>query len=543
VYASRRALQRIDSVEHICYRNQRQLEREDKTLVPSANSPGQDEPGVSAGKQTKISIDARRKKGTISPYIYGHFAEHLGRCIYEGIWVGPDSAIPNTDGIRNDVLDALRRIQVPVLRWPGGCFADEYHWKDGVGAREERKYMLNNNWGGVVEDNSFGTHEFLRLCELVGCAPYIVGNVGSGTVQEMQEWLEYLTSGGDSPMASWRRRNGREEPWHIKFFGVGNENWGCGGSMRPEYYADEYRRYQTFARNYGDNRLYKIACGASDFNYTWTEVLMREAARYMDGLSLHYYTVPGTWESKGSATDFTEDEWFVTMKKALAMDELVTKHGEIMDRYDPQKRVGIIMDEWGTWYDPEPGTNPHFLYQQNSLRDALVAGLTLNIFNSHCERVYMANLAQTVNVLQALVLTQEDKIVLTPTYHVFDMYRVHQGATLVHTDVTSAAGYAVREDKLPQITVSASRDAAGRTNLTLCNLDSRSAGDVAVTLQGVEDTSKVLGSILTAADMRAHNTLNEPDAVKPVPLEGLSAVNGHLSLQLAPRSVALVTIG
>lgn len=491
---------------------------------------------------TRISIDATKKKGTISPYIYGHFAEHLGRCIYGGIWVGPDSPIPNTKGIRNDVLEALRRIRVPVLRWPGGCFADEYHWKDGVGGREERKYMLNNNWGGVVEDNSFGTHEFLRLCELLGCEPYIVGNVGSGTVQETQEWLEYMTSSGDSPMSNWRRRNGREEPWHVKFFGVGNENWGCGGNMRPEYYADVYRRYQTFARNYGDNRLFKIACGASDFNYEWTEVLMRRAARYMNGLSLHYYTVPGTWENKGSATDFTEDEWFVTMKKALVMEELVTKHSVIMDLYDPEKRIGMIVDEWGTWYDVESGTNPHFLHQQNTLRDALVAGVTLNIFNNHCDRVYMANLAQTVNVLQALVLTAEERIVLTPTYHVFGMYQVHQGATLLHTDITSGAEYVIAGDALPQISASASQDSEGRINVTLCNIDSRNTADIAIALHGVGNASQVSSSVLTATYMTAHNTFNEPDAVKPVPLPGISAANGQLSLRLAPMSVALVVV-
>lgn len=495
-----------------------------------------------------VAIDATRKKGSISPFIYGHFAEHLGSCIYGGIWVGPDSTIPNTEGIRNDVLEALRRIRVPVLRWPGGCFADEYHWKDGVGSQAERKRMLNNNWGGVVEDNSFGTHEFLRLCELLECEPYIVGNVGSGTVQEMQEWLEYMTSDGGTPMASLRRSNGRAEPWPVRFFGVGNENWGCGGNMRPQYYADVYRRYQTFARNHdhqGRTSLYKIACGANDFDYEWTDVLMQQAARHMDGLSLHYYTVPGTWESKGSATVFAEEEWFVTLKKALVMEELVSKHAEIMDRYDPRKRVGLIVDEWGTWYDVEPGTNPHFLYQQSSLRDALVAGVTLNIFNNHCDRVYMANLAQTVNVLQALVLTEGDKILLTPTYHVFDMYQVHQGADLLETSLHNVTDYAYGAQTVPQISVSASQDAAGTINVTLCNLDARAAANLTIMVNGGvgAGVSKISGTILTAPDMRAHNTFDEPDIVKPVEMNGLSIVNGDLSMQLAPMSVVLLQIG
>ena len=313
-----------------------------------------------------------------------------------------------------------------MLRWPGGCFADEYHWRDGIGPYEDRPKTINTHWGGVVEDNSFGTHEFFHLCELLGADPYICGNVGSGTIQEMREWIEYITFDGPSSLAELRKANGREKPWKLPYFGVGNESWGCGGNMRPEYYADLYRRYSTYVRNFSDNRIYKIACGASDFDFRWTEVLMREAGRFMDGLSLHYYTVPGDWSNKGSATEFDEREWFVTMKKTLVMDDLITRHSSIMDYYDPEKRVGLIVDEWGTWYDVEPGTNPGFLYQQNTLRDALVAGINLNIFNNHCDRVHMANLAQTVNVLQAMILTEGERMVLTPTYHVFYMYKVHQ---------------------------------------------------------------------------------------------------------------------
>ena len=350
-----------------------------------------------------IQIFAAQKKGTINKNIYSHFAEHLGRCIYEGLWVGEDSPIPNTKGIRNDVLEALKKIKLPVLRWPGGCFADEYHWKDGIGPLSNRKLMINTHWGGVVENNHFGTNEFMLLCELLGCEPYICGNVGSGTVQEMQEWIEYVSFEGESPMANLRRDNGHEKPWGLKYFGVGNENWGCGGNMRVEYYADLYRRYQTYARNYGSNKLYKIACGPNSADYHWTEVMMREAGAYMDGLSLHYYTVCGTWQNKSSATDFNELEWFSIMKNSLFMDELITKHSALMDVYDPQKRVGLMVDEWGTWHSVEPGTNPGFLYQQNTMRDAVSAGTHLNIFNNHCERVQMANIAQLVNVLQSMI--------------------------------------------------------------------------------------------------------------------------------------------
>jgi alpha-N-arabinofuranosidase len=488
-----------------------------------------------------MSIQAGDRKGKINKNLYGHFSEHLGRCIYEGFWVGEDSPIPNTDGIRNDVVDALKRLQIPVLRWPGGCFADEYHWKDGIGPREKRPYMINTHWGGVVENNHFGTHEFMRLCELLGTEPYISGNLGSGTVQEMQQWVEYMTFGGESPMSNWRRENGRAEPWKLTYFGVGNENWGCGGSMRPEYYADEYRRYATYVRNYSGNKIYKIACGASEFDYRWTEVLMREAGRNMDGLSLHYYTIPtGQWNQKGSALDFGEEHWFSTLKRTLAMEELLTNHSAIMDKYDPEKRVGLIVDEWGTWYDVEPGTNPGFLYQQNTLRDALVAGINLNIFNQHCDRVHMANLAQIVNVLQSLILTEGGRMVLTPTYYVFDMYKVHQDAELLATEFESPA-YSLGGESIPQISVSSSIDADGRIHLSACNLSHTDAADFSCSIEGAT-VGKVSGRLLTDAKLNAHNTFDSPDALQPREFTGAALDGGHLRFTLPPASVAVLTL-
>ena len=491
---------------------------------------------------TTITINTTATKGTISRHIYGHFAEHLGRCIYEGMWVGEDSPIPNTDGIRNDLLAALRRLRIPNLRWPGGCFADEYHWQYGVGPRAQRPRTINTHWGGVIETNAFGTHEFLHLCELLACEPYIAGNVGSGTVQEMQDWVEYMTFGGDSTLAEQRRANDRNDPWRVKYFGVGNENWGCGGHMTAAEYAATYRRYQTYVRSYGENKVYKIACGASDFNYDWTETLMREAGRHMHGLSLHYYTVPHTWAHKGSATNFTEDEWFLTLKKAARMEEIVTNHSAIMDRYDPERRVGLIVDEWGTWYDVEPGTTPGFLYQQNTLRDALVTGLTLNIFNHHGERVHMANLAQTVNVLQALILTNGADFILTPTYHVFDLYQVHQDATLLHTTIDNAAAYTLNGESLPQLSVSASKNGAGMVHVSLCNLDSRNAADVTLTLSGQQPITGVSGRIVTADTMQAHNTFAQPATVTATPLHALAYSGQQVQLQLPPMAVAVVAI-
>jgi alpha-N-arabinofuranosidase len=491
---------------------------------------------------TTIHINTTAPKGTINRHIYGHFAEHLGSCIYGGLWVGAESPIPNINGVRTAAIEALRRIKIPNLRWPGGCFADEYHWRDGIGPRAQRRRMVNSHWGGVVEDNSFGTHEFMELCALLDCEPYIAGNVGSGTVQEMQDWVEYMTCDGDSTLARERQANGRQEPWSLTYFGVGNENWGCGGNMTASEYATVYRRYQTFVRNYGANKIYKVACGSNDFKYEWTETLMREAGRHMDGLSLHYYTVTGTWAEKGSATEFAEQDWFTTLQKALRMEEIIHQHSAIMDKYDPEKRVGLIVDEWGTWFDVEPGTNPGFLYQQNTLRDALVAGVTLNIFNQQCDRVHMANLAQTVNVLQALILTDGPDFLLTPTYHVFDLYQVHQDAQLLATMIDANGTYTNGEAQIPQLHVSASRDAAGTVNVTICNLDPHHGADVTLSLSAGSTIGELSGRLVTAPTMQTHNTFAQPETIKAVALTGLTKQGDTVQVTLPPMAVAAVAI-
>ena len=464
---------------------------------------------------SRLFVNVHDKKGKINKEIYGHFSEHLGRCIYEGLYVGEDSKIPNTNGMRNDVVEALKEMKIPVLRWPGGCFADEYHWKDGIGEKENRKKMINTHWGGAVEDNSFGTLEFMELCRQLQCEPYINGNVGSGTVQEMSEWVEYLTFEGISPMADLRKKNGNEEAWKVKYFGVGNESWGCGGNMTPEYYANEYRRYQTYCRNYADNKLYKIACGANSDDYNWTEDVMKVAGKFMDGLSLHYYTVTGKcWEEKGSAIQFDEKDWYITLKKTLKMEELIYRHSAIMDQYDPEKKVGLIVDEWGTWFDVEVGTNPGFLYQQNTMRDALVAGINLNIFNKNCDRVKMANIAQMVNVLQAIILTEGEKMVLTPTYHVFNMYKNHQEATLVESYIDTEEIGVEEENKIPNLHESVSVDEEGRINVTINNLSSSEDYDIEGIF--VEKEIKAVKAIILTNEMSAYNTFDEPEVVKPV---------------------------
>ena len=496
-------------------------------------------PGLRAQEKATVTLHADQGKNIISRHIYGQFAEHLGTCIYGGLWVGEDSDIPNTQGYRNDVLGALKELSIPNLRWPGGCFADEYHWMDGIGPRDQRPRMVNNNWGGTVEDNSFGTHEFLNLCELLGCEPYVSGNVGSGTVEEMAKWVEYMTA-EDGPMAKLRKQNGREEPWKVHFFGVGNESWGCGGSMRPEFYADLYRRYSTYCRNYNGNQLFKIASGASDYDYNWTEVLMQRVGNRMNGLSLHYYTVMD-WNQKGSATDFDADEYYRTLGKCLEIEQVLQRHIGIMDKYDPERKVALMVDEWGTWWDQEPGTIPGHLFQQNTLRDAMVAALTLNVFHKYTDRIQMANIAQIANVLQSMILTKDDKMVLTPTYHVFHMYKVHQDATYIPLDV-QCERRVVRDDRIvPTLSATASRDDEGTVHISLANIDLENACDVEIALGDVKGKS-VSGTILTTGNIDDHNTFEQPDKVKPADFNGARLVKGTLKVTLPAKSIVTLSI-
>lgn len=482
-----------------------------------------------------IKVNNTQAGPKISKYIYGQFSEHLGRGIYEGLYVGEDSKIPNVNGMRTDVVEALKEIHVPVLRWPGGLFADTYHWQQGIGPNDNRKRIVNTNWGDVVEDNSFGTHEYFELLNQLGAEAYINANIGSGTVQEMAEWVEYITMPGESPMSELRQANGRKDPWHLKFFGIGNENWGGGGNMRPEYYSDVYRQYQTFLPQYDkDQPIYRVACGPNEDDYDWTETVMKNAAQYIDGFSLHYYTLPtGDWiNDKGSATGFTEKVWYDTMTRAALMDRLITKHSEIMDKYDPNKRVNLIVDEWGTWFDVEEGTNPGFLYQQNTIRDVLTGAITLNIFHKHADRVKMANIAQMVNVLQAMILTDGEKMLKTPTYYLFDMYQKHMDAELVNL---------VDEDELPNnVTYTASRKNDELT-ISLANYDVANEKELDIAFDELPSEIKE-ATIITADVMDAHNTFDQPDNVVLQNFTGASLALGELHMTLPPMSVVSVTL-
>ena len=494
----------------------------------------------------KLHINEDHRLSHIEPEVYGHFSEHLGRCIYGGLYVGDDSKIDNVNGMRRDVVDALKDIKIPVLRWPGGNFADEYHWMDGIGDKADRKKMINTNWGGVVEDNSFGTHEFMELCRQLGCKTYVNGNVGSGTVREMSEWVEYMTFDGVSPMSELRKKNGHEDPWTVDYFAIGNETWGCGGNMSPEYYSDLYRHYQTFVKNYNpDKKIKRLAVGPSDKDYAWTETLLKRcyeragswnnAHGFMDGLTLHYYTLPYNWDKKGSATIFNDKEWYMTLAKTFYMEEYITKHSAIMDRYDPEKQIGLMVDEWGTWYDVEEGTNPGFLYQQNTMRDALVAGINLNIFNKHSDRVKMANIAQLVNVLQAVILTEGDKMVKTPTYYVFKMYSVHQDNELLESSIDTKTIGLEDEYKLPNLTESVSVNKDGKIIITMTNQSLDESAEIESVLHG-SVVKGVTGRIVTEK-MNAHNTFDNPDVVKDAAFEVTGFENDTIKYTIPPCSV------
>tara|TARA_R110000765_G_scaffold6939_4_gene22650 strand:- start:883 stop:2436 length:1554 start_codon:yes stop_codon:yes gene_type:complete len=489
--------------------------------------------------QTKIEIVSIDNPPIISKHIYGHFAEHLGRCIYEGFYVGENSVIPNSEGVRIDIIEALKELQIPNLRWPGGCFADTYHWMDGIGDLEKRPTIVNTWWGGVTEDNSFGTHNFLNLCKELGAEPYLSGNVGSGGVQELADWVQYTNFKGKSPMSDLRRENGKEEPWGVKYWGIGNEAWGCGGNMRPEYYADIYKKYVTFMSDADvEGGIYKIASGASNDDYNWTEVLMKNIPKNMlQGVALHHYSVID-WGAKGPDVNFDEETYFKTMKESWLMEELIVKHTAIMDKYDEEKKVDLIVDEWGGWYEVSEGTNPGFLYQQNTMRDAMIAGMNLNIFNNHADRVKMANLAQAVNVLQAVILTDKEKMILTPTYHVMNMYKVHQDATLIPLSFDSPM-YSFDNESLPALTVSASKDSNQKVHISFTNIDTKKSNTVVIDLNEFK-LKNISSTVLSSISLQDHNSFENPNKITPKNFKDFKFAKGVLELTIPPFSVIVV---
>jgi alpha-N-arabinofuranosidase len=490
----------------------------------------------------ELTVQADQPGDTISRYLYGQFAEHLGRGIYEGIWVGKDSDIPNTNGFRDDVIAALKELKIPVIRWPGGCFADEYNWRDGIGPREERPVRINTHWGWVDETNAFGTHEFFELVEMLDSEAYVAGNIGSATPREMAQWLEYITADGNTELAKLRRANGREEPWDVQFWGVGNETWGCGGHMTPAYYTDLYKRYATFLKAPEGKRPKRVASGGSDDNTEWTEALSSGAPSWMmNGISHHYYTLPtGNWPKKGNSTGFPEQEWISTLHNTMKVDGHLALNAAVLDEHDPDGNIGIYLDEWGTWYDPEEGHEPGFLFQYNTLRDAVVAALNFNIFHRHTKRLHMANIAQTVNVLQAVVLTEGEKMVRTPTYHAFKMYQPFQDATFIPINLGDVPDYTLGDITVPAVSASAARTAEGQLVLALVNLNPADTMTIEAGLDGFEAES-ASGRTLTADAMDAQNTFDEPELVEPSSIE-VELYEGMLKLELPAKSVTVIEI-
>jgi alpha-N-arabinofuranosidase len=504
-----------------------------------------------AAETITLTIDVSKAGAKIDRNIFGQFAEHLGHGIYEGIWVGPESPIPNTRGIRNDVVAALKALKVPNVRWPGGCFADEYHWRNGVGPADTRAVTLNPNWGGVTEPNTFGTHEFMDFIDQIGSEAYISVNVGSGTPQEAAEWLEYLTTAQPTTLAKERAANGHPAPYKVPYLGIGNESWDCGGNMSPDYYLSQLKIYSRFVRNFNpaqqtDHQMLKIAVGpgGGEPRWTeWTESVMKAWQGHqwswdMNGLSLHSYTVV-KWPPSFASVGFGETEYSQILQSTLDMENLVNKHSAIMDKYDPQKKIALAVDEWGAWYAQLPGTTPGFLAQQNSLRDAILAALNLNIFARHADRVRMANIAQMINVLQAMILTDKEKMVLTPTYHVFKMYVPFQDATFVPV-AFNAGTYTHGSITLPRLDAIAAKDASGKLWLALTNLDPNEAADVDASLTGVTAASAT-GETLAAAKVDSVNTFDAPNTVAPKPVS-YKLRDGKLSVRLEPKSVTVISV-
>ncbi len=495
-----------------------------------------------ASTQSIITIEANKGKDTINRNIYGHFAEHLGRCIYGGFYVGENNKlIPNKNGIRLDIVEALKKLKIPVLRWPGGCFADNYHWKDGIGPKNKRKHIENVMWGNVREDNSFGTNEFLQLCEMMGAEPYLAVNMGGGTVQEASEWVQYVNhSNGTSYLTDMRRQSGRTKPWNVKYWGVGNESWDCGGHMTVDYYVNQYKKYATLMTNYDNGEgLFRIAVGPGTEDFKWTEALMRDIPlKMLDGVSIHHYSV--NWNHKSHPTQFSEAEYFKTMKQAYRMENMIAGNCEVMDKYDPTKKVALIVDEWGGWYDSEQVAKGDILFQQNTMRDAMIAGLTLNIFHNHSDRVRMANLAQCVNVLQAVILTKEEKLVLTPTYHVMEMYKVHQDAVMLPVQLTTQK-YVFGKDTIDAVNASASRDKNGVVHISLVNIHATSPQKIKISFDGGTYTN-VKGRILQSGKLQDCNTFREPETIIPKTFGGVKLASNELELTLPPFSVVVLEL-
>ena len=485
-----------------------------------------------AAPPARIEVLPDEPIGIIAPEIYGHFPEHIGGVVYDGIWVGEDSKVANIDGIRQALVEHMRRLKPPVVRWPGGCFADSYNWRDGVGPRAQRP-RRTNFW--IVDEglrlapdgpqkfdpNSFGTNEFGRFCRLIGAQPYLAANLRSATARDFYDWVEYCNApAGKTTLSDQRAAAGDPEPFGVRYWGVGNESWGCGGNFTPEEYAAEFRRFTAWVPDYGVPLRF-IGSGPSGGDLDWTRRFFARLAERDKGLlgsmygwGMHYYC--GT-AGKGQAVDFTEDDWYELLEKAVLMEPLILKNWAAMAETDPEHKVKLIVDEWGAWHRAGTEVDPAFLFGQTStLRDGLIAALTLDIFNRHADKVAMANVAQLINNLHSLFLAHEDKFAATPNFHIFEMYAAHQGGRSLRTSFSAPAvgARAGHEATLPGLAGSASLKGK-ELILTVVNPHAREAREAEIVVRGAAVQFGRI-RVLRSDDIHAHNTFEAPHALEPL---------------------------
>ena len=487
-------------------------------------------PRTSFAAQAQIEILPEETIGTIAPEIYGHFTEHLGGCIYDGVWVGENSKVPNIGGIRKELVDNLKRIKAPVIRWPGGCFADSYNWRDGVGPRDKRP-VHTNFWANTpflskapdgpqkYEPNQFGTNEFAQFCKLAGAQPYFAGNLRSLTARDFYEWIEYCNApAGTTSLAQLRGEGGEREPFGVRFWGVGNESWGCGGNFAGDEYAVEFRRFVEWVPQFGVNLAF-IASGPNGADYAWTRSFFQKlvekgkrSLRSVYGTALHYYC--GT-TGNGVANEFTTDEWYELLAKANRMEQLITSHWQIMSEVDTEHHVKLIVDEWGAWHHTDSAIAPDYLWAYfPTLRDALVSGLTLDTFNRHADKVAMANAAQLINNIHTSFLAVGEKFTVTPVFHVFGMYAAHQGGVSVRTNFSVPAAAQHLNNELPGLAGSCSLHGKHAV-LTVVNSEAQNAQTTEIQVRGTT-ISGAKATVLTASDIHARNTFEQRRAVEPV---------------------------
>lgn len=495
----------------------------------------------------RITLDFSSSRGTIAPELYGHFAEHIGGVFYDGLWVGEDSGIEHIHGFRKSIVDSFKRIAPPVLRWPGGCFAETYNWRDGIGPRASRPRRINwwHYCDGRVEPNEVGTHEFMALCRLVGAEPYIAANMTSISPLQVRDWMEYCNMpAGATTLADERAMNGDTEPFGVRYWGIGNENWGGGGQMTPERCADEFIRFTTVCRPLAPLKMRYIMCGANGHDLDWTRRLMKQwSGRPWHetrawGMSVHYYT---NALSGKDDVNFDEKGWYDELFRADYMRRIIDDHRAVMDDYDPDRRLKLVVDEWGNWHID--GTGPSKGYnlfeQQSNMRDAQVAALTLNLFNNRCDVVGMANVAQLCNNLHSLYLAGGHSMVETPNYHVFDLYQGHKGGRHVKLTVEARVIESERYDPLKLISASASVK-NGVLTLTVANMDLTASADVRLSALGGSIAGKGTLRVLHHSDPMTCNTFDNPHAVVPQAWEIILDDDAVITLPAA--SVAALTV-